>query len=57
MNNWWEIEDGYPIKDSGLVIEPEEDFEREVWLCGVCYALITTPTKHIRWHQAQEIKE
>lgn len=54
MNEWWEIEDGYPIKDSGLVIEPEDDYQYQVWTCGICFALITTPTKHIQWHKKEK---
>ena len=53
MNDWWEPEDGYPIKDSGLVIEPEDDYQYQVWTCGICFALITTPTKHIQWHRKE----
>lgn len=54
MSEWWEPEEGYPLKDSAMVIEPEDDYEYRVWVCGVCQALTVTPTKHIEWHKEME---
>lgn len=57
MSGWWEPSEGYPIKDSGLVVGTEDDYEHQVWVCGTCRALVITPTKHITWHEEMEKAE
>lgn len=48
MSDWWEIRPGYPIHDTGEVI----DEDRKIWFCGTCSALVVAPRRHIDWHES-----
>jgi hypothetical protein len=49
--SWWEIEEGFPLQALDWYVSPEDDFEKQVWICGVCQALITRPVAHVAWHK------
>ena len=45
------MKEEFPFQALDWTVQPEGDWERQVWVCDLCTALVTAPRKHITWHR------